>query len=562
MLLKAPVALISLIDSDRQFFKSASGLAEPWANLREAPLSGAFCKQVVNREAPLVVENTAAPTWLNFSVAAEALDIRAYLGTPLFTPEGQPIGTLCAVDQQPRAWSERDLCVLSELADIAMSEVATRRYRLERDAAERALHHLAYHDALTGLPNRAFLLPYLNRAAEQGKAPTILFLDIDDFKLLNDSLGHAFGDQVLQHVAQRLQGAVQENDVVARLGGDEFVVVLESSSRVEGTAAATETLLTAVGAPFSVAGRVVKLAASVGVATFLSGESAEEVLRRADLAMYQAKRRGKGTLSFFTPQLDDRAMERLTLATDFQDALAQQQFILHYQPRVRVIGNECVGVEALVRWQHPRRGLLLPDTFVPAAEECGLIYDLGQVVLEQACQRLADWRSRGLAVAMSLNVSVNQLLHPGFLRDVVQAVARYQVGAGALEFEITERVFMQSSEVLETLRAIKALGIKLSLDDFGTGYSSLAALKQLPFDTLKLDRSFLNDAKPASPKDIAIMRAVTALAQSLDLTVVAEGVETPWQRDFVLDAGCEEAQGFFYGRAVEAAVLERHYLLL
>ena len=560
-LLKAPVSLVSLIDSDRQFFKSASGLAEPWASLREAPLTGAFCKEVVDSEVSLSVNDAAAPAWLQFSVAAEALNIRAYLGVPLFTPEGQPIGTLCAVDDQPRSWSPHDLCVLGELADIAMSEIATRRYRLERDAAERALHHLAYHDALTGLPNRAFLSPYLTRAAEQGRALAVLFLDLDDFKLLNDSLGHAFGDRVLQHVAGRLQRAVQTNDVVARLGGDEFVVVLESPPHLLGAVA--ERLLGALGAPFSLAGRAVKLAASVGVATLRSGESAEEVLRRADLAMYRSKRSGKGTLSYFTPQLNDQAVARLTLASDFQRALSQQQFVLHYQPRVSLGANTFTGAEALVRWQHPQRGLLLPDDFVSAAEECGLIYDLGRVVLEQACQKLAEWRRRGFATPLSLNVSVNQLRHPSFLRDVVQATARHSIGAGTLEFEITESIFMQpSGEVLETLRALKSLGIKLSLDDFGTGYSSLAALKQLPFDTLKLDRSFLADATPASLKDVAIMRAVTELAGALGLTVVAEGVETLWQRDFALSAGCEEGQGFFYGRAVEAATLEQQFLAL
>ncbi len=311
MLLKAPVSLVSLVDSDRQFFKSASGLAEPWASLREAPLSGAFCKHVVDSQMPLSVEDTAAPAWLQFSPAAKAMNIGAYLGVPLFTPEGQPVGTLCALDCEPRTWSEHDLCVLGELAAIAMSEVAARRYRLERDAAEAALHHLAYHDALTGLPNRAFLLPYLTRALEQGRARAVLFLDLDDFKALNDSLGHSFGDEVLQRVAQRLQRAVGANDVVARLGGDEFVVVLTSPHTLD-TAAATEVLLAAVGQPLSLAGRVIKLTASVGVTTPRRGESAEETLRRADLAMYGSKRKGKGTLSF-SPQLgdrDDRAVGR------------------------------------------------------------------------------------------------------------------------------------------------------------------------------------------------------------------------------------------------------------
>ena len=563
-LLRTPVALVSLIDSDRQFFKSASGLAEPWASLREAPLSGAFCKRVVESGRPLSVGDSAELEWLEFAPAVNAMNIGAYLGVPLFTPEGQPVGTLCALDHAPRAWSEHDLCVLSELAEVVMSELAARRYRLERDAAEEALEFLAYHDALTGLANRAFLLPYLERAVDQGRALTVLFLDLDDFKLLNDSLGHAFGDEVLRRVAQRLRGAVGTNDVVARLGGDEFVVVLESSgslSSAASTAAVTEALLAAVREPFSLAGRTVKLAASVGVTTPHGGESAPEILRRADLAMYQSKRQGKGTLSFFTPQLNDRAMERLTFASDFQSALSQQRLVLHYQPRVSLPDDTFVGAEALVRWQHPQRGTLLPDTFIGAAEECGLIHELGQVVLESVCQQLAEWRHRGFSVQASLNVSVNQLRHPSFLRHVVQTIARYAIEAGSLEFEITESIFMEPcEEVLETLRAVKALGVKLSLDDFGTGYSSLAALKQLPFDTLKLDRSFLSDAAPASPRDIAIMRAVTELAQALGLTVVAEGIETPWQRDFVLHAGCEEGQGFFYSRALQAEALERQFL--
>ncbi len=436
----------------------------------------------------------------------------------------------------------------------------------KRRANEAEIESLAFYDPLTQLPNRRLLVDRLQKAslvcARNQRRGAILFIDLDDFKTLNDTRGHHVGDELLKQVAGRLLSCVRAGDTVARLGGDEFVVMLEelSGSLREATAQAEtvgEKILAALAPPFLLAGREHHSTGSVGGMLFGDHrETVDDLLKRADLAMYRAKAAGRNALRFFHPRMQVAVTARAVLEAELRRAVKESQFILHYQPQVDGEGR-VTGAEALARWQHPQRGLVAPADFIPLAEETGLIEPLGRWVLVSACAQLLAWSARPETahLTLSLNVSAREFLHPEFVARTLAVIDRAGVDPRKLILEFTESPLPDNlEETIAKMTAIKAHGGRFSLDDFGTGYSSLSYLKHLPLDQLKIDQSFVRDVI-IEPSDAAIARTIMALGQSLGLAVIAEGVESVEQRDFLAHQGCRAFQGFLFGRPGPVDVL-------
>jgi diguanylate cyclase (GGDEF)-like protein len=384
-----------------------------------------------------------------------------------------------------------------------------------------------------------------------------MFLDLDHFKRINDSLGHPVGDLLLKTVAERIAGALREGDLVSRFGGDEFVVLLAPRAGQPAVAEVATRLMAAVGAPVQVQGATISVTPSIGVALFpQDGDSVEELVKHADLAMYQSKDQGRARLRFFQARLAEAARADLVLEAELAHAVREQQFLLHYQPQLGRDGRT-IGLEALVRWVHPERGPVGPNHFIPLAEARRLILPIGEMVLRQALRAAVQWRSAGLLTApVAVNLSSQQFRAPGFVDGIARALKAAGAHGAMLELELTERMLMDDIEaVRERLVQLKALGVTIAVDDFGTGYTSLGHLRHLPIDRLKVDRSFVKDL-PGDERSAALMRAIVQMAQALGLEVVAEGVETIEQRDWVVAQGCEGWQGYFGARPMPAAVLE------
>jgi diguanylate cyclase (GGDEF)-like protein/PAS domain S-box-containing protein len=458
-------------------------------------------------------------------------------------------------------WIEGTVSDLRDDASIG-GIVVNGRDVTERIEAEDRLAHLARHDPLTGLPNRAALLDDLTRAMARASrrdgSVGVLFLDLDGFKIVNDSLGHAVGDQVLVAAAARVGGLLRSGDLLARLGGDEFTVVVETMDDISEPIALAERLCAAMRQPLEIDGRRHVVTASIGIALSTPGESdAGEVLRQADLAMYRAKELGKGRYEVFDQSLARRARRRLDVEAELRSALEHDELELHYQPEIDIAADRVVGMEALIRWRHPVRGMLPPSEFIDIAEESDLILDLGRFVLDRATRTLAEWVGRfGMrAPEMSINVSAKQLQDAAFLDDVRDALRRHSISPRLLRLEVTESV-LAGAVAPEVLAELQRMGIRIAIDDFGTGYSSLSYLDRLPVDVVKIDRGFLTPVLSGDDR-APVVEATIAMARSLGLGVVAEGVETPAHVTLLLRLGCLRAQGFFFGRPAPADVVER-----
>lgn len=437
----------------------------------------------------------------------------------------------------------------------------------ERKAAEREIQYLAFYDHLTGLPNRQLLRDRLQHAlaveARRSQVGALLFIDVDNFKTLNDTLGHAIGDLFLQQLARRLQACLRKGDTLARLGGDEFVIVLENLAATPNEAAAlakvvSEKILAGFAAPFHLNEYVHHSTASIGITLFNDRPATQdELLQRADLAMYQAKAQGRNTLRFFDPAMQAEVAARAELEADLRDALQNQSFELHYQAQVDSLGGLC-GAEALLRWHHSERGWIAPADFIPLAEETGLILPIGLRVLETACMQLVVWAALPHMATLNLavNVSARQFRQPDFVSQVLQVIDRSGADPRRLKLELTESLLVDNmEETIVKMTALKARGIGFSLDDFGTGYSSLAYLKRLPLDEIKIDQSFVRDVL-TDPNDASIARSILALGQSLNLAVVAEGVETGAQHAFLAAHGCQAYQGYLFNKPQPPAIFE------
>jgi diguanylate cyclase (GGDEF)-like protein len=430
----------------------------------------------------------------------------------------------------------------------------------ERRATEEEIEQLAFYDPLTKLPNRRLLLDRLQQTLEicarSGERAALLFIDLDNFKVINDTLGHDTGDLLLQQVGRRLRDCVRAEDTVARLGGDEFVVLIKGLSAASDAEAAAQTqevgdkILAVLNEPYRLAGRDYRSTPSIG-ATLMRDHrtTTDQMLKQADLAMYQAKSAGRNTLRFFDPAMQTTLETRTLLETQLRQGLAEGRFLLYYQPQVDRAGA-LIGAEALLRWQHPERGLVLPGEFIPLAEETGLILPLGHWVLETACTQLAAWAQHPETACLSLavNVCARQFRQTDFVDMIRRTLARQPFPPCRLKLELTESLLLTNvEETIATMTALKSMGVSFSLDDFGTGYSSLAYLKRLPLDQIKIDQSFVRDLL-SDPSDAAIVRATLAMMDSLGLDVIAEGVETQAQWAFLLEHGCGAFQGYLFGR--------------
>ncbi len=425
------------------------------------------------------------------------------------------------------------------------------------------LERRATHDLLTGLANRGLLMDRLQLAAIQAKRRSqkvaVLFIDLDGFKKINDGFGHATGDQVLKLVGNRLAASVREGDTVGRLGGDEFVIVLNDQERIEDVSDAVTRIMESVLRPIPIQSREIALTCSIGISVCPDdGEEAGALLKYADIAMYKAKSEGKNASRFYTRGMNDTIVQRVTLTNNLRQALERREFLLHYQPQVDLQTGAVLGAEALIRWQHPEFGLISPSQFIPLAEESGQILRLGEWVINTACaQNTAFGKTSLPPLLMSVNLSARELREKNLPELISNALEKSGLPAQSLELEITESMVMADLENgLETLKKIKALGVRLAMDDFGTGYSSLSYLKRFPIDRLKIDKSLVRDVT-ADREDAALITAIISLAHNLGVKVVAEGVETREQRDFLVKAGCDQGQGFFYGKPVDAAEFQR-----
>jgi diguanylate cyclase (GGDEF)-like protein/PAS domain S-box-containing protein len=431
----------------------------------------------------------------------------------------------------------------------------------ERKRAEEQIHHLAYYDDLTGLPNRSLFYQLVNQALAEAQRNrlhgAILFVDLNRFKPINDTLGHAVGDRLLQQVAERLRQAVRTADVVARLGGDEFVIALFDITQREHAAVVAQKILTALDPAFWVEGNELQMSAAIGISAYpRDGFDTESLLRMADIAMYRAKQSGQAGYAFYSHEMNQRTLDRLKIESGLRHGIENSELLLHYQPKVDIASGRIVGVEALVRWLHPTRGMVSPGEFIPVAEESGLVVRLSAWVLEAALRQAQLWLAAGLPVVkIAVNLSARDF-SPSLAGRVQELLTSHGVPPAWLELEITEGMLTHSSEeVITMMDQLTAMGVTLALDDFGTGYSSLSYLKRFPIDTLKIDQSFIRGI-PADSDDCAIAGAIVSMAQRLGHRVIAEGVETAEQLAYLESLGCQEIQGYYFSPPVAVDKLE------
>jgi diguanylate cyclase (GGDEF)-like protein/PAS domain S-box-containing protein len=496
--------------------------------------------------------------WIEFVDPEDQPRVRALVGR-LDLPEFEVAYRLHRPDGEVRHMEMRGYMVRDGEGQHVRRAGTIQDVTLRREQEAR-IEHLAYHDALTGLPNRMLVADRLALALAHAqrlqREVAVLYLDLDRFKVVNDSLGHLAGDALLREVARRLRAVLREEDTVARVGGDEFQIVLGEVEGVAGAAHVAEKLMQSLSSPFLLDGHEVHVSGSLGISLYpRDGASAELLLKYADTALYEAKAEGRNAYRFFSPEMNALAHSRLRLENDLRRAIERQELELHYQPQLELATGRVTAVEALVRWRHPERGLVMPNEFIPVAEETGLVVALGEWVLREACRQVSAWHRDGLAgLRVAVNISPRQL-RTGIVATVHDALVASALPPASLELEITETSMMvDPPQALDVLRALRELGVQLSIDDFGTGWSSFAHLRRMPLDRLKIDGSFIGGI-PADADDAAIVETLIVMTHKLGLRVIAEGVETTAQRQALLAQGCDEVQGFLLAAPVPAAEL-------
>ncbi len=554
----ASVASCMLLDeTDGRLYVLAAPSIPPEAIARLNGLQpgpgGGSCGNAVFSQKPVFVENTLVDArWCDIRQLAIDFDIRACWSMPIRAPGGGVIGSfaLSSFEHRPPGIFHRKLLEIgAHLTGIVLA----------RQASEARIAYLASHDTLTGLPNRALVRDRLEQAIahaqRKSSSGALLFVDIDNFKLVNDTLGHAMGDALLGQVAVRLGQCVRQSDSLGRQGGDEFLAVLPDTGDTDGISAVAEKIAEAMQAPFLIDGHTLSASLSLGIAVFpADGDDPDTLIRKADAAMYHAKDAGRNTYRFFTERMNLDSAEHLKLRTDMRRALAQGEFELHYQPQIDLSSGAIVGVEALIRWPHAELGLIPPSRFIPIAETCGAIVPIGEWVLREACRQAMAWQAAGLPpVVVAVNLSAVQFRRGNLEETIERALRDSGLDARWLELELTESILLNgASHMLQLVQRLKALGVKLSIDDFGTGYSSLSYLRQLAVDKLKIDQSFIRDMAH-NADSASIVRAVAQMAQSLHLRTIAEGVEEDAVLDLLRACGCDEAQGYHFARPMPAA---------
>ena len=520
------------------------------------PKAGSIGAAAYRREAVVVVDVMSDPLSEGYRDLMAECGLRSAWSTPILTHQGAVVGIFAMYAKEPRQPTD---------AEIGLINVATRiaGIAIERKLAEERIHFMANHDALTGLPNRALLNDRLSQAILHAQRDdrwvTVLFVDLDNFKFINDSLGHNAGDELLRTIAKRMVDRVRATDTVVRLGGDEFVIVLTDQPKSAGSISLiVEKIQLAIAEPVHLEGHDLRVTSSLGVATYPDdGDNATTLLANADAAMYRAKEVGRDNFQFYTAELNTKVHEKFLLQEELRNAVARSEFVLHYQPQVDLRTGRVFAVEALVRWKHPKLGMVPPNKFIPTAEETGLIVPIGDWVLHEACRQNKAWQEAGLPpMVVSVNVSARQFKEKNLINRVVGALEYSGLEARYLELELTESLIMQDVAIaVATMKDLQNLGIQLSIDDFGTGYSSLTALKTFPVTRLKIDKSFV-DGLLADENDRAVAGAVISLGQTLNLRVIAEGVETDAQAEFLRSINCDEMQGFLFSKPLPAQDIE------
>jgi diguanylate cyclase (GGDEF)-like protein/PAS domain S-box-containing protein len=520
------------------------------------PKAGSIGAAAYRRETVVVVDVMSDPLSKEYRGMGAEYGLRSAWSTPILTHQGVVVGIFAMYAREPRRPTD---------AEVGLINVATRiaGIAIERKLAEERIHFMANHDALTGLPNRALLNDRLSQAILHAQRDdrwvTVLFVDLDNFKIINDSLGHNAGDELLRTIAKRMLDCVRATDTVVRLGGDEFVVVLtDQPKNAHSISQTVQKIQLAITESVRLDGHDLSVTSSLGVATYPDdGANAEKLLANADAAMYRAKEVGRDNFQFYTAELNTKVHEKFLLQEELRNAVARSEFILHYQPQVDLRTGRVFAVEALLRWKHPRLGMVAPNTFIPTAEETGLIVPIGDWVLHEACRQNRAWQDAGLPpMAVCVNVSARQFKENNLINRVVGALEQSGLEAKYLELELTERLIMQDVEfAVATMKGLQKLGVRLSIDDFGTGYSSLSALKIFPVTRLKIDKSFV-DGLLADENDRAVAGAVISLGQTLNLRVIAEGVETDAQAEFLRSINCDEMQGYLFSKPLPAQDIE------
>jgi len=571
-----PAAAVNMIGSDHVFFAASIGIDE--VDMRR---DVSFCAHAITQDDVMVVPDaTSDDRFHDNPLVTGPASLRFYAGVPLFSPDGHPLGALCVIDNKPHPeFSRTDRDRLLELAHMASDRLELRRVEVaagkkapespspdERQYENAELYRLANFDGLTGLANRGRFYRRVEDALARPLAAAVIMIDLDGFKDVNDTLGHIVGDAVLREVAARLERQVGPEDLVARIGGDEFAILIpDVTDFLEATEMALATSA-AIARPIAVDGQEIRVAASCGMALAPSqAQDPMELVGDADLALFKAKAEGRGRVTVFQPAFRMEAAARRLYGMEIHRAVDEGEFLLFYQPQIRLADGALTGAEALIRWRHPERGLLSPAAFLPALERGPLAATVGAWVLDEACAQAAIWRRNGLPeFRMGVNLFGAQFRIGDLERDVKDTLERHGLPPSALELEITENIVLNHDDVaLGALGRLKGDGVGIAFDDFGTGFASLSLLKRYPLSRIKIDKSF-TDGFLNSKQDASVIRAILDMARSFDLETIAEGIETPQQQDSLREQRCEEGQGYLFGKPMPAPQFEqlfggRHY---